>query len=335
MPERTQVMYTKSAIFLAAVCTLSQPALAAPTYLTVDVPGATGASLVAINDAGVSAGSYENGSGFHSFIRAADGTITTFDPLGSNNDEVRGIDSAGDTIGVFTVGKNVPRCFIRSTAGVFTLFGPPNGGLNACYVLVMNDNGYVAGEGNHGPRHNVGTYAFVRGPRGKVTKFLKAGYEDVGVGGINNAGTIVGTTQSGGQAVGYVRAADGTITTFTGPGGGPTEAFAINDNGTIAGGVGTSPGQLFVLTPDGTYSLFTVPGATTMSASAINANGDVTGSYYTGTSPGSYVRSANGDLTTISVDGGITLASGINAEGVIVGAYVDANGKEHGFIRTP
>jgi probable HAF family extracellular repeat protein len=47
------------------------------------------------------------------------------------------------------------------------------------------------------------------------------------------------------------------------------------------------------------------------------------------------VRSANGDLTTISVDGGITLASGINAEGVIVGAYVDANGKEHGFIRTP
>jgi len=336
----TSVMRTRalSASLIASVCTLCQPALAAPAYQTIDVPGASGTQISAINDAGTIGGSFfVTGGGTHSFIRTADGTFTTFDPPGSNDDEVRGIDAAGDTVGV-TIAFRVPQCFIRTAAGVFTIFGRPKGSANACYVMSINSSGYTAGEGDHGPRKGEVSYAFVRPPRGKLTKFLTSAYDGIEVppDGLNNSGTLVGSALSGTSFIGFIRAADGTITTFTAPGTGNTQASGINDNGTIVGGVGTPPAQGFIRAPDGTFSLFSISGATGIDTGGINANGDVTGSYNFGNRmSGGFVRSAKGDLKTFTVDGGYTEAFGINSSGVIAGSYSDAQGIAHGFIRTP
>src|SRR5690242_18083295 len=54
----------------------------AATYTTFDPPGAVGTAPESINN-GVITGNYYDGSEYHGFMRAADGTITTFDPNGS------------------------------------------------------------------------------------------------------------------------------------------------------------------------------------------------------------------------------------------------------------
>jgi hypothetical protein len=54
-----------------------------PTFITFDVPG-TLQNVNGINPAGAITGWYSDTSGvFHGFLRALDGTITTFDPSGS------------------------------------------------------------------------------------------------------------------------------------------------------------------------------------------------------------------------------------------------------------
>jgi hypothetical protein len=333
-------MHTKAAVTLAALCTLCQPARAAPTYQTIDVPGGTATYISAINDAGTVGGGFAMTGGNHSFIRAADGTITTFDPPGSGGSAVRGIDAAGDVVGVSnTYGAHAAQCFIRSAAGVFTIFGHPKGGTNACYVTSIIDTGYVAGEGQHGPRGSLVSYGFIRSPSGKVTQFLDSIQDGTSIpaGGLNNAGTVVGSTLSGSQAVGFIRTEDGTITTFSGPDAGDTFPGGINDKGAIVGEVQSSGGQsAFVRAPDGAFSTFSVSGANQTLPDSINAKGDVTGLYYAGqTTIGGFVRSAKGDLKTFTVDGGATEAFGINASGVIAGLYSDSQGITHGFIRTP
>ena len=323
-------MTSKIAAALLAFLPLCYSVHAAPTYQTVDVPGASATALSFINDAGEVGGIARVSGITHGFIRAVDGTITMVDPPSSILTNPTGINAAGETVGYFTpqAQPDLAACFIRSAAGVYTtfsLFGNPSAHCNATGI---NNKGWVAG---YAQRTGYG-FGFLLQPAGRNRFFERSNVGATVVAGLNNARAVVGTTLLDMHMVGFVRATDGTITTFSAPGGGDTHAEGINDKGAIVGTVSTTANQGFVRTPDGTTSVFTVPGATETGAGAINEKGNAIGYYTVGsTSGGGFMRSANGDINTFSS----YTPFAINKSDVIVGQYFDAKGKLHGFIRTP
>lgn len=54
-----------------------------------------------INGDGAITGDYYAAGAYHGFLRAADGTITSFDPPGSTNTEARGINASGAITGYY------------------------------------------------------------------------------------------------------------------------------------------------------------------------------------------------------------------------------------------
>jgi hypothetical protein len=177
---------------------------------------------IAINTAGVIAGKYmvdSSSTGFlsHGFIRAANGTIATFDPanvtasIGQNSyNQYIGtlptsIDTAGDIAGSYTDTNGARHSFVRSASGVITSFDPPGTDPSPC-------------------------------PSGNTVVICGSGASA-----INDAGQIVGVyIDADGVGHGFLRAANGNITSIDVPNAGTgsnqgTAAFAINAAGTIAG----------------------------------------------------------------------------------------------------
>jgi hypothetical protein len=91
------------------------------TFTTFDVPGAgtgpfqgTGFVEDAINPAGAIAGTYIDASGTaHGFLRAANGTITTFDPTGSVNTYPSSVNPAGVIAGSYLDASGASHGFLR------------------------------------------------------------------------------------------------------------------------------------------------------------------------------------------------------------------------------
>jgi probable HAF family extracellular repeat protein len=173
----------------------------------------------------------------------------------------------------------------------------------------INDTGeivgyYIDGQGSHGFTYNNGSFS---APQNVPT-----------VEGINNAGQVVGSTNSGA----------------------PVQPFGINNVGQVVGSL-TGPNsvtQAFVTTNGNTKSL-SFPGATSTVARDINDQGQVVG-YWTGTDssfPGVTTSHGffyeNGTFSFLDAAAGVngTFANGINNSDLIVGYYVDSKGTSHGF----
>jgi len=162
---------------------------------------------------------------------------------------------------------------------------------------------------------------------------------------INNSMTVAGYyLVSPTEAHGFVRNADGSITTFIVPGSLWTEPESINDNGEIAG---------FYLLADGAPRGFErlADGRVVISESAgppdgpeaqpvsINAYQGVAGNYPPdpATSAG-FVRYANGNFSTFSYAEEAdypTVVTGLNANGTVVGYVSHGGGAESAFYRHP
>ena len=80
-----------------------------------------------INLAGTIAGLYADASFvFHGFLRAPDGTITTFDAPGAvNGTTPSGINPAGAIAGTYSDASFVGHGFLRAPDGTITTFDPP------------------------------------------------------------------------------------------------------------------------------------------------------------------------------------------------------------------
>jgi hypothetical protein len=125
---------------------------------------------------------------------------------------------------------------------------------------------------------------------------------------INPAGAITGLHQDAtgdGVLLGFLRARDGTFTTFEAPGAGTvfpwgTSPYSINPAGAITGTYQDASNVYhgFLRTRDGTFATFDAPAAGT--------------GYFQGTTPFS-----------------------INPEGAITGYYTDSSNVFHGFLRIP
>src|SRR6202035_5215019 len=119
-----------------------------------------------INDTGVIAGDYyDSNVVLHGFVRAADGTVTAFDPTGSVETEVWGINAAGTASGTYQDGNPGPFYgFTRAADGTITSFQVS---ASDTFASGMNDNGAVTGSWSNGAK-NTG---FARAADGTTTSF--------------------------------------------------------------------------------------------------------------------------------------------------------------------
>jgi uncharacterized membrane protein len=279
--------------------------------------GGQGTYAMSINPEGAIAGSYidENNLG-HGFVRAPDGTFTTFDDPEAGTTDHQGtfawnINRAGVIAGNYWDPSHVRHGFVRTPDGKFTNFDPLGSvSTFVCLASCINPAGEVTGY--YSDAEGV-AHGFVRAPHGRITEFdvpgagTEAG-QGTFAGSINGEGAVTGgyVTEDN-VSHGYVRSPDGRITTFDVPGAGTngsqgqgTYPEAINDAGAVTGQyIDSNDVQHgFVRAPHGKFTYFDAPGA--------------------GTATGSY-------------EGTIPLA--INAAGEITGAYFDSNYVLHAFLR--
>lgn len=297
----------------------------------------TGTSLnqgtfpLSINTAGDIAGAYFDGNNaYHSFVRAgATGAITEFDvPSAPTSTKHRGtvalrINDSGEITGMYVDSNDVRHGFVRTVAN----------GTATITTFDVAAAGTAAGQGtipiNIDAAGNVtGFYVdanglfhgFLRASNGTITAPIDApGASTVATGkgfsfggtlpvGLDASGDIAGILSDASKVMhGFVRAANGTITTFNVSGAGTTGLF---------------PG--------------TIP-------TSINGTGDIAGLYEdaNGVNHG-FIRTSSGvisaplDAPGASTSGMIsgTVALGINATDDITGTYVDANEVFHGFVLT-
>jgi len=222
---------------IAAMAAATGVAHAEPIYAftTIDVPGADYTIAAGINNGGAIAGTFGNAGEPEGFVRAQDGTITTF-LINGMPTNATGINNLGQIVG-YAGGLG----FIRNADGTFITFAIPS----FAQALGINDSSAVVG-------YTAGPLGFLRNPDGSVTAISAPGSSNTVAQGINNFGQIVGNINGETQA--FVRETGGTFQTFVFPGAvGQTAAFAINDLGDIGGFYDVQLNHGFLELANGTF----------------------------------------------------------------------------------
>jgi hypothetical protein len=323
-------------VAIAAFVPLIPAAALAGRMVTFDVPNARVLDANSINDKGDIAGSFiDFGGAQHAFVRAHDGTITTFD-VGTST-VATGISHDGSTTGLS--GSYPFVAFLRSPDGNIVTFSAVPG--YSTYPSGINDNDEITGGYDRGHIE----HGFIRAKNGVVTTFNLPNGKPIGTGpeGINNNGDVVGITDNETGIVGFIRMHDRSVITFGVPGSDITTALAINDLDAVTGWYQDHAGIVHGFVRDATGTISTFDGSTKTSttwANDINNDGTAVGFYEENVGQNQYqhgfVRTADGKIVPIiQADSVIQLtAERINSSGVIAGSFQDAAGW-HGFIRTP
>ena len=305
------------------------------TITEFDAPGAgtalnQGTFALSIDAADDIAGMYaDSNNAYHGFVRAgATGTITQFDFTGApttikhRGTTALSINAGGNITGVYVDANAVRHGFVRTVANgtaSFAAFNVSAAGTSSTQGTIptnIDASGNIAGFYIDA---NGVFHGFLRAASGTITAPIDApaAATVAAGGGFTFAGTIpVGLDASGNIAGvftdtnslfhGFLRAVDGTITTFDVSGAGTTGLF---------------PG--------------TVP-------ISVNGAGDIAGVYEdaNGANHG-FVRAASDGTITAPIDapgagttGMIagTVPFSINAADDLTGSYSDSNGTFHGFV---
>ena len=253
-----------------AVVLLSPSSRADYTYTKLEVPGGFGTSAYAINNLGQVVGSYSAGGLRHGYVRASDGSYMTFDPMGSSETEVTGINDSGVIVGYAVLDGVGIRGFIRAADGTITLVG--NAGTNT-FLEGINNLGQISGytQTYAGP-FSYPESGFIRSADGMSITPIDFDPDATRVYGINDAGKVVVQSTRGGPNA--IRNVDGSFINL--PFG--FSARDIDNLGRIAGSnnLGAS-----LLNPElRIYTTFNVPGVfSTDSLLGSNDLGQVVGSY--------------------------------------------------------
>lgn len=310
--QATTRMRVAVTTFVAVLTISTQPSAQSQIYTTIDVPGSAGATAASINQAGVITGSYTDANFVsHGFLRAADGTIATFDAPGAGTGmyqgtSAAGISPAGAITGWYTDAIFASHGFLRAVDGTITSFDVPGSG--GIQPLGINPAGVITGNYLFPAGEFLGfqfyePHGFVRDAKGTLTLIAPSTWFDIEPQAINSAGTIARKYQDGPTALWgfFLRAPDGNITAI--------------DN---------------------------LPGVSFPVSVAIDQEGSITGSYIdTNVALDSFVRTADGQVRVIAdPNAGTgffqgTTANSINAAGQIAGSYTDSNYVSHGFLRNP
>jgi len=348
------------------------------TFITFDAPGAgsgffQGTYPYSINQEGRITGAYIDANSMgHGFLRARNGTFTTFDVPGLTSTSPFAISRTGASTGSYAYNNDVNSVahgFLRSSNGTIITFDAPGAGtgiLEGTYPSSINSEGEITG--TYYDINFVG-HGFFRAKNGTLTTFDAPGAGTTGrfpgtyAVGINAEGVILGMyTDANNVSHGFLRDSDGTFTTFDPPGNigvfvlsplTPPQDLYMNPEGVITGTYfepisGNPFGgnfRVFVRAPDGTFTTFdaaTYPPCCIWSfPSGINRAGAITGSFNDGFSLNhGFLRATDGTVTTFDAPGAGTVRGhnqgtvplGITPAGEIMGLYVDANFATHGFL---
>jgi hypothetical protein len=329
-------------------------------FITFDVPGSLSTVPFAINDAGAITGDYCDAVTCHGFLRASNGTITTFDAAPGTMIATfpSSINQEGAITGAYC---DAVTChgFLRASNGTIATFDAATGTMIFTQGTSINPAGAITGSWADGNDPNFLIHGFLRASNGTITTFDAPGaVQSTFPLAINPAGAIAGTAfDSSFVAHIFMRAPSGSITTLSAPGaiGGDfygTPYFAVSPEGAItssyfqpiAGNPFGGNFRGFLRAPDGTFA--TVDAATYAPCciwtfpAGITPGGAITGSYNDGFSVNhGFLRALDGTITTFDVPGAGTsfnegtVPSGINPAGVITGFYFDAGHRQHGFLR--
>ncbi len=345
----------------------------------IDAPNAgtkaqQGTIVVGIDTAGDVAGTYIDTNGLpHGFVLPIGGSITGFDASCSTGTYqgtvVRAINAGGDTTGYFTC-SGATHGFVRSASGtIFSTFDATQSGYGT-NSFAINSLGAVTGF------TGTSQAGFVRNAGSTATTFsvpIPGGsqydlYPTMGTA-INTAGVIAGAYLSNTDHVshGFVRAANGTITTFD-PANVATSAAsnssswnsgdvptAIDTAGDISGSYTDTTGARhgYLRTAAGAITSFDATGAETSSCATSGVGSvacgtiaigmddamNIVGTFFNsdGVACGFLRYGATGAFTTVCASEAGTGAYqgtgfvGVNPSGTVAGTYADSNNVLHGF----
>jgi hypothetical protein len=197
---------------------------------------------------------------FHGFIRNPNGSLTFFDPPGSQETDIpapAAINDFGAVTGDYwTCNADLSSCtvhgFVREANGKYVTFDAPGASPDGIdgggtYPQGINNLGEVSGY--YGDANFV-YHGFVRSANGRITSFdvpttctqtssppADCAYNGTFPGGVNVLGRVTGTYYGeDGNPHGFWRDADGSVKKFDVPGAGYfTQPTAINDFGQITG----------------------------------------------------------------------------------------------------
>lgn len=234
---------------------------------------------------------------------------------------------------------------IDPNSGKVTQLGSLGGGNTQPYGI--NDSGRVVGVSRTNEGFELG---FITGPDGVGITVLDTA--DGSVTGINDAGQVVGWSQSGAFGHAFITGPNGRGMIALGTEAGYSRATGINNAGQVVGFLGAFPVEsstnAFLTGPNGEGMTFLDAGNDDSRAAAVNDAGQVVGVrglFYTPVGPDvpsvAFITGPAGkgmtDLGTLG--GSDSYATGINDAGRVVGwsftAGVDGPTYQHAFITGP
>jgi hypothetical protein len=277
------------------------------TLTTFAVPGAQSTQPVSINHAGDITGSYQlpppsvyQGSFYgavpQGFVRAADGTITTFGNTSNGYGDTHelwvyplAINNAGEVVGNENDGPGSAG-FTRSAFGTVEKF-PPGGsvpddlesvtGLNASGAIIgFITQGFISEQGFLWKGNGVPAFPISQ----TATPIIVGGSVWTTPTAINAEGTIVGCYQKLNYLLYFMRDQEGVITTLDIPGSRECN-LTINDAGTTMGTYlnAANVPVTFIKPLHGELIPFQYPGAASTTPTSLNNLDMVTGYYTKGT----------------------------------------------------
>jgi hypothetical protein len=326
------------------------------SFVTIDPPGSTLTIPSGITPDGTIAGYYCNTAacaqqfgflGAHGFLRTPNGSFTTFDPSGSTETLPTSITAAGQIAGAYcdTAACARQHGYVRDRDGTFAIFDAP--GVSSSLVApIYNPGGPPPGITPAGTIAGTyfdasGEHGFLRAKNGALTTIDVPSASFTEGLGVNPSGSIIGDFCNQTTCfTGFIRTPDGSFSTINIPGACSEQTIPldINPAGVVVGSVpdaSCSVLHAYVRFPGGAITIFNGPGATYSEPLAINPAGAITG-YFCSNACHGFLRTPDGVITAFDPPGSFfTQGTGINPSGAIIGAYQDANGVSHGFLRLP
>ena len=188
-------------------------AFAAAKFTSFDPPGAVQTVPVGINSSGDVVGHFKDASNAsHSFLRLANGVITTFDVATAAAFPV-GINDTGQIAGTYGGPSGTIYGFLREPSGLITTIDLNTTGALAAETVPhgINASGTIVGAYY---ANNLATLGFLRTHDGTITTFQVPGGFDTVPTSINDAGDTTGYLDSPDGQLGFIRTADGQFQTF-------------------------------------------------------------------------------------------------------------------------
>lgn len=267
----------RSATFLYNVGPVGPLPPAALTYTNIDLPGAAGTFVAAINNAGRMAGAYQDAqSAFHGYVTQDGSEFTTIDFPNATATFGNGLNDRGDMVGSFTDAAGTTHGFILQDGNFTTLDVP-----NAIFTdpLAINDRRQIVGiyetsdQGIHGFLLDGGNFTSIdHNPDDFVPPLTE-------VLGINNNGNMVGTFLEAVTLVGLVQREDVFHTVIV-PGQVEAIIESLNEQ---ANQVGTYNDinllQHGFITRGDVFQTVDFPNGNTTFPLGINASGQIVGQY--------------------------------------------------------